>query len=466
MKRSTGTPVNLLPLLDVLLCTMGTLIVVLGVLNRLTRTHSVNQAREDRAIAKEQITLRIEQLSASREKTIADLDMARRQLSGVEDHSRQLADKLKTLAAAAQELSSNKPEDDKREALRRELGQLISERSGVEKDLEAARHAGVQHKLMFSIVPFDGVYKSNRRPIYIECRGDAIILQPEGIVFTPEDFLGPPGPGNPLASALRATQEYWSQLPPPAPDVNNEPYPLLLVRPDGIIAYYLARDAMASWNTEFGYELISADGKLEFPAAPEPRLVDMEKRAVAEARQRLQWLAQVSPEAFQHKQKTQYRLSAIRGGLVRDGAPSLGNDPFANDPLGGFGKSAAGRTSGNGSTDYGPGGTNPDGSGNTADGNVYRGGNGDVPSELRLADVRGGRGLGGSGYGPGNGSGDQGAGGYGPDGYGGNRTGLGDRYRGNAIGSSRVAAESHVLERRKRQRCSGPRRHGQGLGWN
>ena len=37
MKRSTGTPVNLLPLLDVLLCTMGTLIVVLGVLNRLTR---------------------------------------------------------------------------------------------------------------------------------------------------------------------------------------------------------------------------------------------------------------------------------------------------------------------------------------------------------------------------------------------------------------------------------------------
>ena len=297
---------------------------------------------------------------------------------------------------------------------------------------------------MFSIVPFDGVYKSNRRPIYIECRGDAIILQPEGIVFTPEDFLGPPGPGNPLASALRAAQEYWSQLPPPAPDVNNEPYPLLLVRPDGIIAYYLVRDAMASWNTEFGYELISADGKLEFPAAPEPRLVDMEKRAVAEARQRLQWLAQVSPEAFQHKQKTQYRVSAIRGGLVRDGAPSLGNDPFANDPLGGFGKSAAGRSSGNGSTGYGPGRDSSGSGGNTVDGNMYRGGNGDVPSELRSADVRGNRGLGGSGYGPGNGSGDYGAGGYSPDGYGGNgSTGLGaDRY---AVGSGGPGGGDHVF---------------------
>ncbi len=47
MKRSTGTPVNLLPLLDVLLCTMGTLIVVLGVLNRLARNHSVDQHREE-----------------------------------------------------------------------------------------------------------------------------------------------------------------------------------------------------------------------------------------------------------------------------------------------------------------------------------------------------------------------------------------------------------------------------------
>ncbi len=166
------------------------------------------------------------------------------------------------------------------------------------------------------------------------------------------------------------------------------------MRPDGIIAYYLARDAMASWNAEFGYELISADGKLEFPAAPEPRLVDMERRAVDEARQRLQWLAQVSPEAFKRQQNVQYRVSAIRGGLVRDGAPSLGNDPFANDPLGGFGKSAGGNAGGHGTGDSGP------------------GGGGGYPSEYRLGDARGNAalGFGGNGTGAGEGYGSGGGG--------------------------------------------------------
>ncbi len=129
----------------------------------------------------------------------------RRQLSGIEDHSRQLADKLKTLGAAARQLSADKSADDKRDALRRELNQLNADRAQIDKDLQTARNAAVQHIVMFSIVPFDGVYKTNRRPIYIECRGDSVILQPEAIVLTPHDFLGPSGPGNPLASALRST---------------------------------------------------------------------------------------------------------------------------------------------------------------------------------------------------------------------------------------------------------------------
>ncbi len=139
MKRSTGTPVNLLPLLDVLLCTMGTLIVVLGVLNRLARNHSVDAQREQLAIAKEQVTLRIEQLTTARQKTISDLDAARRRLSGIEDHSRQLADKLKTLSTAARQLAPDKTADDKRDALRRKLIQLNADRAKLDKDLLAAQ---------------------------------------------------------------------------------------------------------------------------------------------------------------------------------------------------------------------------------------------------------------------------------------------------------------------------------------
>jgi hypothetical protein len=111
----------------------------------------------------------------------------------------------------------------------------------------------------------------------------------------------------------------------------------LLVRPDGIMGYYLAREAMASWGSEFGYELVDADWTLDFPLPPQPKLKEMEEKAVAEARQRFEWLAHASPERFAQRPKTQYRLSAGRGGLVRDGGMTLGNDPFEGDPLGGFG---------------------------------------------------------------------------------------------------------------------------------
>ncbi len=350
---------------------------------------------------------------AVREKTLADLDDARRRLSGIEENSRELADKLQSLRAAADQLPAEKTAEDKRTELRHRLADLNAEHSKLNQNLKAASAAASQKKLVFSIVPFDGVYKTNRRPIYIECRSDVIVLQPEGIVFTPADFLGPGGPGNPLASALRAAQEYWRNVPSPTPDVPNEPYPLLIVRPDGVIAYYLARDAMESWNTEFGYELVNGDAKFDFPNKPEQRLVEMEQRAVAEARQRLQWLAQVSPEAFDRKQqKVQYRVSAIRGGLVRDGGPSLGNDPFADDPLGGFGKSAT--MAGGGDGNAGPGGTGSDGAerggGFAPGGNGPGGGTGEANGSNgsggnSLAGTRGnsafGNGTGNSGYGTG-----------------------------------------------------------------
>ncbi len=353
--RAASHGVNLLPLLDVLLCTMGTLIVVLGVVNREARLHptkhmsgkaaAVAAHNQELADAREDLELYIRQLSTAREKTLADLETARVRLSGIEDHSRQMEDQLRNLGAAGKQLESTDDQKDReRDALRSEVMQLNARRLQLEKDLQKARADAANRKPLFAVVPFEGVYQTSRRPIYIECRGDSVILQPEGIAFTPTDFMGPGGPGNPLAAALRAAQEYWRQAPAPAPGIPNEPYPLLLVRPDGIIAYYLVRDAMSSWDAEFGYEMIGADWKLDFPMQPEPRLKEMETRAVAEARDRLQWLAQNSPETFGRKSKTQYRMSSIRGGVARDGGPSLGNDPFADDPLGGFGKSAGGGT--------------------------------------------------------------------------------------------------------------------------
>ena len=84
------------------------------------------------------------------------------------------------------------------------------------------------------------------------------------------------GPGNPLAAALRAAREHLlaeREFDPQA----GEPYPMLLVRPEGIAAYYAAREAMKSWGCDFGYELIGDDWKLAYPP-PDPRLVGVVAR--------------------------------------------------------------------------------------------------------------------------------------------------------------------------------------------
>ena len=62
----------------------------------------------------------------------------------------------------------------------------------------------LQKPRSYSVVPYDGPNGTRRRPIYIECLADAVVLQPEGVRLSEADFEGPLGPGNPLAAALRA----------------------------------------------------------------------------------------------------------------------------------------------------------------------------------------------------------------------------------------------------------------------
>jgi hypothetical protein len=336
-----------LPLLDVLLCTMGTLIVVLGVVNREARLHPTKRLSGKAAAAmahaqelkeaSEDWELQIDQLSAAREKTQGDLENSQTRLAGIEEHSRQLQDQLLKLCADAKALRDNDDTDKRRDAIRNEIADLNRRRMQLDGAIKNARAQAGNQKPVYAVVPFEGTYHTGRRPIYIECRGDGVVLQPEGIVFGPDDLLGPGGPANPLAVAIRAAQEYW-RYAPTNDGLPNEPYPLLLVRPDGIEAYLAARMAMSSCNAEFGYELIPYDWKLDFPFKPDDKLKETETRAVTEARDRLQWLAQSSPERFNRRPKTEYRLPARGGSLVRDGGPALARDPFNEEEGRGFGK--------------------------------------------------------------------------------------------------------------------------------
>ena len=319
--------IALFPFLAVLICTMGTLVPLLMVISYFAR----NQAKSD-ALAKvaeqaaevqtrlEDTRWRIEMIQQSRAKTEAQLADARLQLGHLEDHARRLRAEFerhrKTLADL-DSLDQNERQGSETEA---ELQRLRGEIDAAARQLDGARKEAAAQKPCYAIVPYEGPNQTYRPPIYIECRGDAVVLQPEGIELTESDFEGPPGPGNPLAAAMRAAREYL--LAQPNFDLKaGEPYPLLLVRPDGINAYYVAREAMASWGSDFGYELIGDDWRLAFPT-PDPRLTQVVRQAVTTARADQARLAAAAPSYRGVRGKVVYRAAPGGGGFIREEAPA------------------------------------------------------------------------------------------------------------------------------------------------
>ncbi|MEX2316673.1 MAG: hypothetical protein WD669_05950 [Pirellulales bacterium] len=349
-----STPLSLFPFIGVLLSTMGALLVVLIAVSRSARDSALRDVASQRAAApKAQLPVeenengrklrqindyvaRLNDVRAEAERRLRD-DQLR--LSHVEDHMRRMQDQLVRLKAASSELDAMDEDhlDDRRQAEREveRLRQLITETRAT---IESLKKTGAVKKRSYAIIPYEGPNRTRRRPIYIECRKDAVVVQPEGIKLTEQDFAPPLDSGNPLAALLRAAREQLVQESGGvAPNKQAEPYPLILIRPDGIEAYYAVRDAIASWDADFGYEFVGDDWKLEFQQA-NPQLAKVARQAVEQARIRRRVLAAAAPRAFR-----------ASGAFTSDGAGSEADDGGTFG--GGFGAGAHGG-SGNGSGAY------------------------------------------------------------------------------------------------------------------
>ena len=433
-----GPTISLFPFLAVLLCTMGALLVVLVLFSRSVRQNETAKLDKEQESLVEELELtrdslawRREQMNGVRERTAEELAKARMQLAGIEESSRALQDefaKLERTAAALTSQGTTVTADD--DTLRELAQRLTSARESLDKAL-----AGRDTKPpAYAVVPYAGRNGTHRRPLYIECCGDGVFLQPEGIRLSPGDFEGPPGPGNPLASALRAAREHVVAAHEGTNDPAAQPYPLLLVRPSGVMAYYAAREAIQSWGSDFGYQLIDEDWTLTFPPA-DPTLAQVEKRAIDESRARLAWLAEVRPTR-PAKPTQQYRAAPTRGGVVADGGPSVlgdqsrwdwknGQQPGGAAAGGGVGPEGSGGGLGEGGDGSGEGGSG--GPGGHGSGVVGRRGGGGLPGSAGAggADGPGGDAILGGGAG-GSAGGRFGAGGQGPGG--GDASAVGGRY--------------------------------------
>ena len=121
LRAQTGPTVSLFPFLAVLLCTMGSLLVLLVIFSRSAQNADAAAAAkasqsqvDELLLARDELAWRIEQMEGVKARTAEDLARVRMQLAGIEDNARTLADEFDSLeeAAAALEAGADEAADE------------------------------------------------------------------------------------------------------------------------------------------------------------------------------------------------------------------------------------------------------------------------------------------------------------------------------------------------------------------
>jgi len=383
-KNQTANPISLFPFLAVLICTMGTLILLLIVIARNAKAQHLaeNGAKETRKVI-DDIELETGMTGAVTESLLESRNLTAKQIEEERGKIAVLEKQAEKLTAGIDQtlkfLESRKTDasDDELAPLRETLRRKQSERETLEAEYEKLREEYAGGKRSYAIVPYRGPNGTFKRPIYIECTEDKIIVQPEGIVFTEMDFIAASHPDNPLDAAVRAAFQYYTGHGAVEPGL--EPYPLIIVRPGGIDAYYAVREALRSWNDNFGYELVDGDWKLQFFEPNQELKTEMVKQ-VDTARLRMRPIVDLAIEQLMIKEG--HERSGIARNMGRNGGGSSGG--FVGGYSGGFDGGTPGGFTGGPSGGVEPGGLM------TGNGNVIGNGGPGTFAETSAGGVAGG----------------------------------------------------------------------------
>ncbi|MCC6507710.1 MAG: hypothetical protein IT423_01280 [Pirellulaceae bacterium] len=295
-RRDTLSP-SLFPFLAVLLCTVGALVLILVLVVGKSQA-AVKDAVDTRAERTAQLRVQVESIRDSfredREKIQLEIEKKRMSLQALEQQTIELTKELEQLSKTSELVDKQLTDDDSVEKIEAAMTELQKQLQEAAEKLKQKLEKPTGEKPVFAIIPFEGTNRTHRRPIYLECRADGIVIQPEGVVIALKDMRPPYGPGNPLDAALRSVRSYYA---PKDGSLNSAAYPLLVVRSSGIRTYALARLAMAGWDDQFGYELIEDDMELAFPEG-EPALGRELERTLVTARNRQAALVMAMPGRY------------------------------------------------------------------------------------------------------------------------------------------------------------------------
>jgi hypothetical protein len=291
-KRETLSP-SLFPFLAVLVCTLGTLILMLALVasnaNASARqrmesaTKKVKESGRNGEITRAKAAtmlaeaeFQVAEFVRQRDQQTADLERRRSELAHLDDHINRLAEELDLLNREAERAMG--PSSDSVVIDPTQIEKLKAEIQQEQQQLEQSLQKKKGQPPRVVIVPHRGRNGSQRRPIYLECVPNGVVIQPEGVRVSLRQLVDSEPGANPLGDALQSARLHWMKIhgdPDP-------PYPLLVVRPNGINTYMLARIALNDWDDQFGYELVPSEVELAFPNSDptlQQKLTDAIKQA-------------------------------------------------------------------------------------------------------------------------------------------------------------------------------------------
>jgi hypothetical protein len=301
--------VSTFPFLAVLLCTMGSLILLLLVIDRRARVvarakavravellaaeDAAAQARRQAELDRRQQALHaqlqgqdqeiVTQIQAADQKATAADDGLRQEEKQLQELQKKVETESDRLAQGQKEVQAKQAEMAQTAAqtqeARRDLARLTGELTQLERTLADLKEARKRDEYKHSLVPYRGRRGDSRRPLYVECAEESILFHPDRAALAGLEMT----PGN-IRTAVEQRIARKRAAAATSKDKDETPYLLLLVRPKGIRTYYKVLSALEGLKIDFGYEFVEADWVLDFPekedAALQPWMVAGQTPAV------------------------------------------------------------------------------------------------------------------------------------------------------------------------------------------
>src|SRR6516165_676567 len=288
MSRKRHIHVDTFPFLAVLLCAMGSLILLLLVFDRRAKVVARSKAAEIAAeiaakkakagsVDQEEWERKVRQLHELLVQQQIELQNQLRAILGNKNTALQrLKDEELEIISLHKAIGDQKADLDKKrtelairrgvlanasareKAAQKDLERFARELDQLERTLHDLQAVKRREKETYSLVPYHGKHGANRRPIYVECAGYSLVFHPGGKSFSPLSV----SPAEFLSEVVRLGGKIPHQSDP-----DKEPdsaYVLFLVRPNGIVTYYKAQALMKELNLDYGYEFVEADWVFDF----------------------------------------------------------------------------------------------------------------------------------------------------------------------------------------------------------